>query len=239
MTPKIIHQVWEEEREEEKKKKLLLRIAQHLMLNVSFINNLGLYHGKMGVVIFFSHYARYTGESIYNEFSQDLIDEIYEEIHHELPVNFENGYLGIGWGVEYLVSQGFINGDTNSILYEIDKKVMECNVRRLSDMSLNTGLEGIFHYILSRIHDNNITNVFDKQYFMDLMYVADHLNCDLSRVLIDDYKRWYNSHKLNYIPSVCLKKICLDTIPDEKGVYAWKLGLIDGCAGIGLNIMNL
>ena len=64
------------------------------------------------------------------------MDEIYEDIHDTLPINFENGYLGIGWGIEYLAEQKFINGDTNEILEDIDKKIMERDIRRVSDMSL-------------------------------------------------------------------------------------------------------
>lgn len=39
---------------------LLKRIANHQMLCGSFCQNLGLLHGKMGLVLFFFHYARYT-----------------------------------------------------------------------------------------------------------------------------------------------------------------------------------
>ncbi|MDR2773648.1 MAG: hypothetical protein LBC19_02690 [Tannerella sp.] len=42
-------------------KEILPRIANHLMINASFLSDLGLYHGKMGIVLFFAHYSRYTG----------------------------------------------------------------------------------------------------------------------------------------------------------------------------------
>ena len=39
---------------------LLRRIANHLILHSIDIEDIGLFHGKMGVVLFFAHYARYT-----------------------------------------------------------------------------------------------------------------------------------------------------------------------------------
>ena len=152
---------------------LLQRIANHLIINSSFLDNLGLFHGKMGIVIFFYHYSRYTNNPIYEEFAGELLDEIFEEIHDKLPIDFENGYLGIGWGIEYLAEQKFIDGDTNDILADIDKKVMERDIRRISDVSLNNGLEGVLHYVLARLQNKNDTiQLFDKEYLDDLFKVT-------------------------------------------------------------------
>lgn len=41
-------------------RKQLLSIANHLLLHTSFMTNLGLFYGKMGSVLFFVHYAKYT-----------------------------------------------------------------------------------------------------------------------------------------------------------------------------------
>lgn len=40
------------------KDQILTRIANHLIINTSFMTDLGLYHGKMGIVLFFAHYAQ-------------------------------------------------------------------------------------------------------------------------------------------------------------------------------------
>ena len=70
---------------------LLYRIANHLIMHTSYFSNLGLYHGKMGIVLFFAHYARFTNCSIYDDFAGELIDDIFEDIDDELPINFESG----------------------------------------------------------------------------------------------------------------------------------------------------
>ncbi|MDR1224275.1 MAG: hypothetical protein LBL07_15550 [Tannerella sp.] len=46
------------------KKELLVRIASHLIINASFLSDLGLYRGKIGVVLFFYKLGRYTGKNI-------------------------------------------------------------------------------------------------------------------------------------------------------------------------------
>jgi|SRR5690554_5695369 len=223
---------------------LLNRIANHLIINSSFLDNLGLFHGKMGIVIFFYHYARFTNNPIYDEFAGKLLDEIFEEIHDNLPIDFENGYLGIGWGIEYLAEQKFVNGDTNDILEDIDKKVMERDIRRISDMSLNTGLEGIFHYVLARTHKNNdIIHLFDKEYLNDLSKAINHIdkrmmsNSLLS--LIPHFHQYITLKPSNYNPLDYFASIYCDVILKNDKIYEWKLGLIDGCAGVGINRMSI
>ena len=56
---------------------LLEKIANHYLFYGSFYSDLGLYNGKMGMIIFFFHYARYTGNSLYEDFAGELLDDIY------------------------------------------------------------------------------------------------------------------------------------------------------------------
>ena len=123
---------------------ILQNIANHLIINCSFSKNIGLLNGTMGIIIFFYHYARYSKNRVYEEFAETLLNDFAEQIHSHLPIDFENGYLGIGWGIKYLGHQKFINEENiNSILEDIDKKIMERDLRRCVDTSLNQGLEGI------------------------------------------------------------------------------------------------
>ena len=53
----------------------LYRIARHLIINSSYTDNLGLYDGKIGIIIFFAHLARYTQKQIYDDFTGKLLNE--------------------------------------------------------------------------------------------------------------------------------------------------------------------
>lgn len=128
------------------------RIINSLLLNASFIENLGLMHGKMGISICFFHLARQTGNQIYEDYAGELIDEIYEEITANTPVDFENGLAGIGWGIEYLVQNKFIEADTDKILEEFDEKLLHEFTFHFNDsINLLHGLAGFIVYFAMRL----------------------------------------------------------------------------------------
>jgi len=199
---------------------LLPRIARHLIMHTSFIPNMGLYHGKMGIVLFFAHYARYTGNPLYNDFAGELLEEVYKGIHTELPVNFESGLCGIGWGIEYLLQNGFMEGDSDEILSEIDTHVMERDLRRITDPSVRTGLAGISYYIGKRI--NNPLRKSESLPF-DKIYLDEWISATSSMPIPDD--------------KTILDSI-IDTLPEGDGITSWQLGLKNGCAGVGLKMIQ-
>lgn len=74
------------------------RLVNHLVLNVGFVDDLGLFHGKMGMAVFLYHYGRYTNEPMYGLLGENLIDDIYENIHENIPTTMDKGLCGIAWG---------------------------------------------------------------------------------------------------------------------------------------------
>jgi hypothetical protein len=103
----------------------LRRYANLLLLNGSFVDDPGLGKGKIGIAIFFYHYHRLNGCNQFGDYADDLIDQIYEELNINTPIDFENGLAGIGWGIEYLVENKFIEGDPDEILNEINDKIIK------------------------------------------------------------------------------------------------------------------
>lgn len=195
-------------------KQQLSCIAHHLMVNASFMNSLGLFYGKMGIVIFFAHYARFTENPLYDKFAFKLLNEIYAEISLSLPIDFANGFCGIGWGIEYLLQEHFMTGDANEILSELDTKIMECDVRRIQDKSLDTGLAGIWLYVHSRLaHGGN--SAFLDTYIKDISKAITSL--DRKDIIFDITKQFTKR---------------------EQPLYNMPLCLVDGCAGLGLKLMD-
>jgi lantibiotic modifying enzyme len=159
----------------EKEKTILLqRIVNHQVLHASFDSNLGLFNGKMGCVIFFFHYARYTGNNCHENFAGELLNEIYEDIHADMSVRFSSGLTGIAWGIAYLIYAGFVEGNPDEILIDIDHKIMEKDLRRISDNSLETGLEGIAYYALCRLYSKE-NKPFDTNWLSDLQRACSHI----------------------------------------------------------------
>jgi hypothetical protein len=87
---------------------------------------------------------------LYEDFANELTDEICDEITPYLPIRFMDGFCGIGWGILHLVEYGFIDSDVDGFLNDIDRCIMDRDVRRITDTDLYTGLGGIAHYAIQR-----------------------------------------------------------------------------------------
>ena len=189
------------------------RIIRHLMLQASFTSNVGLYHGKMGIVLLFAHYGRFMENTLYGDFAGELLDEIYEDIHSDTPIDFENGLCGIGWAIEYLLQNGFMEGDSDEVLFEIDRKIMERDILRINDTSFRTGLGGVSCYIQKRINSPNRTchlKPFDEMYIKNWKYAVPFPK------IVDDN---------------CILSSIIKTVPAGDNIHSWELGLENGCAG--------
>ena len=169
------------------------RISNTLLLNASFIGNIGLLHGKMGISICFYHLARQTKNRIYEDYAGELIDEIYEEITANTPVDFENGLAGIGWGIEYLVQNGFIEADTDEVLEEFDNRIFkELIYNTPHDIGLLNGLAGLGAYFLKRIqnpasNDEKIPTLTNKQALIHVIDELDRRTSDFTEIIREPY----------------------------------------------------
>ncbi len=193
----------------------LLRIARHLMLHSSSVRELGLYHGKMGIAIFFAHYSRYVGEDIYTDFSRMILDDIIEKTHQNMSYNFEFGLCGIGWGVAHLIENNFMEGNPDELLADIDLKVMEYNLKRIRNINVDQGVLGMGYYIESRTRNSSKENsIFSEDFLSDWFSLRDTYptptNLDILLSICRDIT--YQDHLRNYP----------------------RLGLHNGCAGYAL-----
>lgn len=115
--------------------------------------NLGLLRGKMGNALFFYHYARHV-DCRYEKHADKCLDEIMENIQ-KVNGSYADGLAGIGTGVEYLVREGFIDGDTNEVLRDFDKII--CHIVSSSPglIDTRTGITGYGKYYLARLNNPN------------------------------------------------------------------------------------
>jgi hypothetical protein len=204
------------------KEELLRQMVLHLMLNASFVPTIGLYYGKMGIVLFFAHYGRYAGNRLYNDFAIELLDEIMKDVHDAMPIDFEDGLCGIGWGIEYLLQNGFMDRNADKILSDVDNRMMESDILRITDQSLRTGLGGLACYVEKRI---GVKFKSGEKIPFDEMYLK-NLNAETISM-----PKWSDNQILSSI---------IGMLPDNDDVLSWKLGLENGCAGFGLNkVMEL
>lgn len=213
----------------------LTNISRSLMLHGSFTRNLGLMSGKMGTVLFFYHYARYTGDVNFRKFAEEILNEVYEEITSSYPYNFSDGLCGIAWSMVYLIRNGFVStDDEKDLLSELDDKVMEWDVRRLHDASFETGTLGLGHYILSRYNPQEKVFYLPQDYLQDYFEVARRNNHYEINQIIGEMNRGNLSHKTylnNFLLYRSFKNDINKPTKPETGI------LVNGLAGNGLSIM--
>lgn len=226
---------------------LLQRIASYLLINASFTDNLGLFHGKMGIVLFFCHYARYSGNSDYDAFAGELMEEIYEDITTNISADFENGLSGIGWSCLYLLNQGLMNGDIDEILTDTDLRIMEQDPARITDFSFRKGLGGISHYVCCRLNANLLSGKkqpFDQLYLKSLYSsISKHkMSADnnVPERLTEQLRDLLNGNAVMEkmsIPEILFKD--LPTLTPAVRLGELPMGLEKGIAGTGLKLTGI
>jgi len=102
---------------------VLQQIADVLLMNGGFLSHPGLYSGETGLVLFFAKYARYVQDTLYHDYSYDLLSTIKSRIHRETPINYKRGLAGIGSAIEYLVQNGYFKANTDKILADFDRRI--------------------------------------------------------------------------------------------------------------------
>ena len=147
------------------------RALHKLIVDSIGMNDIGLFDGKMGIVISLITYSRSNKLKCVEEMADFLMAQLLESMTDISPFSFSNGLTGIGWGIEYLIQKGYMSGCGADICSEIDKKLMSCDIRRVDDFSLEHGIYGWLHYIVAHIQGANRCGkqVFDRMYIMDLL----------------------------------------------------------------------
>lgn len=180
---------------------ILREIADKEMLTSLFMRDYSLIDGQMGCAIFFALLSRATQNHWYEDFAGELLENLCDNLTVHLPMNFSSGLCGIGWGIEFLKYKGFINDDTDEILSDIDKAVMERDIRRVTDTSLQTGLTGVLAYVRSRLMSDRDTSYvpFDDIYLSDVDMVASKLcistkSTEMAHVWCDCLQIFKSSH---------------------------------------------
>jgi hypothetical protein len=63
---------------------------------------------KTGIVVFFFHYAQFTGNELFADYAIYLIGKMLDQIHVNSPADYEKGIAGIGAGIDYLIRNKFL-----------------------------------------------------------------------------------------------------------------------------------
>lgn len=84
---------------------------------------IGLLDGKMGYCIYFYILGKYDKRNRYDSVAENLMEDIYSNILNTSDIEVETGLAGIGLGIDYLIKEGYVSGDVNVILEDIDDSI--------------------------------------------------------------------------------------------------------------------
>lgn len=221
------------------------RIANHLMLQSFLQNEVGLFKGQMGVVLAMAQFYKHTNDEIFLDFVYDLLEIILSRVNKGLSFSLSNGLSGIGWGIEYLIQNKFVEGESVEVCEELDLKIMETDPKRITDWSLETGFEGLLLYILYHLQGaikQGSKFPFDSNYLSDIYSVCKSIkNKDVNESLhslLDIYIDFVaNKVMPDYNPQIISFTSNLPHIYYDK-LTSYPLGMNNGLAGVLIHLLG-
>ncbi|QEM11386.1 lanthionine synthetase LanC family protein [Mucilaginibacter rubeus] len=119
-------------------------------------NDYSLYNGKTGLAMLYYMLHAASGDQVSLTKGKQLLDELSENIQNIKEFNFQNGLSGIGWAIEWLVQNKFIDANTDEILEDMDDELYRSVVYAKSgDASLAHGVIGKALYFYRRLCARN------------------------------------------------------------------------------------
>ena len=155
------------------------QMLHRLVLHANDVPARGLFYGQMGIVLSLSEYMRKRHLSVLKNAVNFLLDQVLGHLDRKASLDFSDGLTGIGWGIEYLLQNKFQRGCGAEICAEIDQKMMERNLFRISDMTLDSGLLGWMHYLAAHLQGalKDGKEVFDSDYRQQCLEFLNRVEC--------------------------------------------------------------
>lgn len=220
----------------------LKRLLPHLLINYPHLPEYGLLRGKMGGAIFFRLYARKTGVGHYNDCSDQLIEDIYNNLNASSPVNFAEGLCGIGWGIEYMLKNALLDGDSDDILWEIDQRIMESDPCLMQETSLRYGLPGMLFYVLTRLksYDRKQSAApFTTDYLDRLSRAVQNNKLISSDPYVDEFRRVIEKGTVDYLAPCTFPDSIFHNLPEEpEDLTGYPLGIDGGLTGLAIKLLE-
>lgn len=137
----------------------------------------GLY-GKTGCAIAYYLLGRYLGEEQWTLKGEAMMDEAFDNIGDMDSMSFGEGLCGVGWAVEWLASNGFVDMNTDEFLVEIDDAVYKNVIIAPEDtVSVKDGTLGkaIFLAIRNKSRNTNQHRMRKVYHEMSLVILIDEV----------------------------------------------------------------
>lgn len=139
----------------------LLKIANMIACNLQNVKDIGLVEGKMGIALFYYRLSKHTCVKTYNDIADNLLDEVLNEVRKIKNNGIEQGLAGIGWGINYLFCNEFLEVDEDAFI--------DVELRLFSGSSVDFGTNlstlSLALYLLSKPIRKDMFTDYESQVF--------------------------------------------------------------------------
>ena len=87
-------------------KGILKDLLRYGVLKTEALEHTGLYNGKLGMTILFYEYNRYSGDALYEQFADEILESIME-LPDNLSLDLSNGLCGHWMGNHLSIKRTF------------------------------------------------------------------------------------------------------------------------------------
>lgn len=138
-------------------------------------HDLGLLSGKSGVSLFMFYISRYFASNEYERFAQKLLESTFDDINSKPSLfTYCGGLAGVGWCVDHLSENCFIEQNNIEVLNDLDGYLFEAMSTFLSQKNFDFlhGATGIVFYFLDRLKYSNEVQKYLSLYLEELYNYA-------------------------------------------------------------------
>ena len=155
-------------------------LVNYLALQAVQVSGSGLFHGRMGIILsLYCHGVVHDNQSLC-DYASDILQNTDDD-YFDGDLSIEYGLSGLGLGFTLLYKAGMFKDNLNDILYEIDKKIMSVDPRRMEDYSFRKGALGVLFYIRTRLSVNQECVSIQKDYIQELEANIKRISCEAVR----------------------------------------------------------
>lgn len=117
---------------------------------------LGLSTGKMGICLSLYVLARKLGNNKLEADASGLLHDILANTDKIVSIDMKHGIIGIGWSLDYLLINKYVDGDINYILKDTDSLVLK-SLNPTSDTGFDPDMSmDALYYMARRLHNKHL-----------------------------------------------------------------------------------
>ncbi|MDD3043964.1 MAG: lanthionine synthetase C family protein [Candidatus Delongbacteria bacterium] len=154
--------------------KILHEIAEDIISRFNkgeLKNKIGLFSGKAGISLFMFYNGRYFENERYKEYAKHILEDVFNDINNDsLLPTYCNGLAGVGWAVNHLAENGFIEKESLEVLKDFDIYLYDSMIAysRSGNFDFLHGATGIAFYFTQRFRENENIAGYLNEYIEEL-----------------------------------------------------------------------